>query len=195
LIQYNIDVERTSIDSIELFGSLLRSISRRTAARHNLPAVHGDILDYLSRCNGFSNTVMAVAEYLGLTKGTVSQSIKLLAGRDYLERMPDEKDRRVQHLVLTHKGRLYAQDLNSDLQGRLAGIETAGNYTRLLKTILSDLTRQAHGRAPDDSTFGICRTCRFYRRGGEDGGSCAKTAHPVAETDMDLLCRLHAWAD
>jgi len=138
---------------------------------------------------------MAVAEYLGLTKGTVSQSIKLLAERDYLERTPDEKDRRVQHLVLTQKGRLYAQDLNNDLQARLGGMETAGNYTRLLKTILGDLTRQAQGRAPDDSTFGTCRTCRFYRRGSEDGGSCAKTDHPVAEPDMDLLCRLHAWAD
>lgn len=195
LIQYYIGVERSSIDSIELFGFLLRSISRRTAARHDLPAVHGDILGYLSRCNTYSNTVMAVAQYLGLTKGTVSQSIKLLARRGYLERTPDEKDRRVQHLVLTQKGQLYAQDLNHDLQGRLGGVETAGNYTRLLKTILGDLTRQVQGRAPDDSTFGTCRTCRFYRRGGEGGGSCAKTDHPVGESDMDLLCRLHAWAD
>jgi DNA-binding MarR family transcriptional regulator len=173
---------------------LLRTIGRKAAARHDLPVVHGDILAYLARCNRHSNTVMAVAEYLGLTKGTVSQSIKLLSERGYVERLPDERDRRVQHLELTEKGRLYASELNDDLQKRLEGVEPAGNYTRLLKTILGDLTRQAQNRQSEESSFGTCRTCRFFRRGG-DGGSCAKMEHPMAETDMDRLCRLHVWAD
>ena len=187
-------MEYSDLDSIDFFNALLRSTYRRTATRHDLPVVHGDILAYLSRCNGYSDTVLAAAEYLGLTKGTVSQSIKLLAERGYLGRVPDEKDRRVQHLVLTEKGLLYVADLKEDIQARLEGIEISSAYSRLFKTILGDLARQVQRRQAKSSAFGTCRSCRFHRPSDEEVGSCAKTGS-LAEADMDKLCRLYSWAD
>lgn len=188
-------MERTEIDSIETFSALLKATNRRTAARHDLPAVHGDILSYLSRCNAWSDNVLAAAQYLGLTKGTVSQSMKLLAERGYIERLPDERDRRMQHLLLTEKGRAYVSELDADIQERLKGVEIGGPYTRVFKAIIADLTRQAQRALTDGPSFGTCRTCRHYKRTGEGAGSCSKMDHTLSDADMDRLCRLYAWAD
>ena len=188
-------MERAEIDSIENFSALLKATNRRTAARHDLPAVHGDILSYLSRCNAWSDNVLAAAQYLGLTKGTVSQSVKLLSERGYIERRPDERDRRMQHLLLTEKGRAYVSELDADIHERLKGVEIGGPYTRVFKAIIADLTRQAQRALDSGPSFGTCRTCRHYKRTGEGAGSCGKMDHTLSDSDMDRLCRLYAWAE
>ncbi|MFN2812475.1 MarR family winged helix-turn-helix transcriptional regulator, partial [Escherichia coli] len=62
-------------------------------------------LHYLARCNRYSDTPLGVTEYLGLTKGTVSQSLKVLEGRGLISKLPDARDRRSVHLRLTDAGR------------------------------------------------------------------------------------------
>lgn len=83
---------------IERISNLLRSEERKQYAALGLQPVHFQLLDYLTRCNQFSNTLVVVAEYLGLTKGTVSKSIQLLERKNYLLKLPDANDRRVTHL-------------------------------------------------------------------------------------------------
>ena len=43
-----------------------------------LEPVHLATLRYLCNCNRFSNTASAITEYLGQTKGTISQTLKVL---------------------------------------------------------------------------------------------------------------------
>jgi DNA-binding MarR family transcriptional regulator len=50
----------------------------QAGAAHGLQPVQLEVLNYLSSCNRYSDTPMAVTEYLGQTKGTVSQTIKTL---------------------------------------------------------------------------------------------------------------------
>jgi DNA-binding MarR family transcriptional regulator len=61
-------------------------------------------LIYLARANRYSNTPQALADYLGLTKGTVSQTLLLLDRRGLVERFEDEIDRRVVRLRLSSVG-------------------------------------------------------------------------------------------
>lgn len=63
---------------IERISSLMRITFRQELAREGFQLVHLETLSYLSSCNKYSNSPQHVAEYLGLTKGTVSQSISLL---------------------------------------------------------------------------------------------------------------------
>jgi DNA-binding MarR family transcriptional regulator len=139
-------MESEDLDVFEHMASLLRATQRRTAARAGLPMVHSDILAYLSRCDSASDNLLAAAAHLGLTKGTVSQSVKLMVERDYLNRIPDEQDRRIQHLRLTEKGRAYIRVLQADMEALLAGVEISGAYARVFKTLLHDITRQAAQR-------------------------------------------------
>lgn len=52
----------------------------------------------------------ALADYLGLTKGTVSQSLQLLERKGLIARLPDDADRRVLRLSLTADGEALIGD-------------------------------------------------------------------------------------
>jgi DNA-binding MarR family transcriptional regulator len=51
--------------------------------------VHLQVLFYLNQANRFSNTRSQLTEYLGLTKGTVSQTVLVLARRRLISRYAD----------------------------------------------------------------------------------------------------------
>lgn len=65
-------------DLFERLSSLMRMWYRQHPLLVNVQPTHLSALRYLARCNRYSNTPLAVTEYLGLTKGTVSQSLKAL---------------------------------------------------------------------------------------------------------------------
>src|SRR5258708_20339693 len=82
----------------------MRTELRKSGADESLQPVHIQALVYLSRANRYSNTPQALAEYLGLTKGTVSQTLLLLDRRGLIERFEDDIDRRVVRLRLSSAG-------------------------------------------------------------------------------------------
>ena len=65
-------------DLIERIAALIRSEERKKCTAVGLQTVHLQALNYLSRCNKYSDTPAALTNYLGMTKGTVSQSLSLL---------------------------------------------------------------------------------------------------------------------
>ena len=77
---------------------------QRSTADSLLP-VHVDVLEYLSICDRNNNTPAAVSDYLGVTRGTVSQSILVLEDRGFVKKTPDANDGRVVHLQLTASGK------------------------------------------------------------------------------------------
>ena len=96
------------LELVERLGNLLRAEFRRAGADEQLQPVHVHALVYLTRANRYSNTPQAMAEYLGLTKGTMSQSLLLLDRRGLIERYQDDLDRRVVRLVTILKPSIAA---------------------------------------------------------------------------------------
>ena len=80
---------------IECMTTLIRSEERKKCTELGLQPVHFQVLHYLSRCNKYSNTPAAVANYLGMTRGTVSQSLIILDKKGYIGKTPDAADKRV----------------------------------------------------------------------------------------------------
>ena len=66
---------------IERLANVLRQEVRAEGQSLGLQPVQQEALYYLSICNRYSDTTLAVTEYLGLTKGTVSQSLKVLENK------------------------------------------------------------------------------------------------------------------
>ena len=58
-------------DLLERLSSLTRVWFRQHPLLADLQPIQLSALLYLARCNRYSNTPLAVTEYLGLTKGTV----------------------------------------------------------------------------------------------------------------------------
>jgi DNA-binding MarR family transcriptional regulator len=182
---------RTLFDLVESLGRLLRGDLRARGAAGSLQPVHLQALHYLRAANRYSNTPLALAEYLGSTKGTVSQSLLVLHRRGLLERYADERDRRIVHLRLSEQGeRLLGRDgLAGAWEGAVADLPEAdlAAARRVLQAALLSLQRAGGSRS-----FGVCRTCTHFSR--EAGGyRCGLTGESLSEDDSRRICREHDW--
>lgn len=177
------------LDRISL---LLRTEKRRLGTGVALQPVHLQVLEYLQRCNRYSNTPAAVGAYLGQTKGTVSQSLKLLEREGYLEKSDDPADRRVVRLQQTTRGRTLLRDLESaqDWERAEAALPPPqlAAVTQGLERLLRELQQARGGRA-----FGVCRTCRHFQAGSDGGHHCGLTGEPLSDADSSQICYEHDW--
>jgi DNA-binding MarR family transcriptional regulator len=167
---------------LERISALLRAEQRRAAA--GMEPVHLAALAYLARANAFSDTPQAVGEYLGLTKGNVSQRLIWLERRGYLRKEPDGRDRRVVRLRLTALG--------EDAAARLAPPEVwreAGGGGAVLDEQLEALLRRMLARR-GFRTFGQCNTCRFHEIHGV-GAYCGLLQLPLEAGQEARICREH----
>ena len=178
---------------IERISNLLRSEERKKFAAIGLQPVHVQVLDYLATCNRFSDTPAAVAEYLALTKGTVSQSIQVLERKNYLEKINDAHDGRVIHLALTAAGnQVLAETKPMDIFARAQEAAIQHQFTTLeeaLAFILSELQK-----ANQTKSFGVCHSCVNFVE-VEGSYLCNLTQLPLSPDDAKKICREHVLSE
>jgi len=178
---------------IERISNLLRSEERKKFAAIGLQPVHVQVLDYLSTCNRFSDTPAAVAEYLGLTKGTISQSIQVLERKSYVEKSQDTQDGRVVHLALSAAGKQLLDEIKPlDIFAQAQhAISTQGFSTleAALNSILAELQKANNARS-----FGVCQSCINFIE-VENHYLCNLTQLPLSQTDAKKICREHILAE
>lgn len=169
---------------IERIGRLIHTDAH---AKGLLP-VQWETLRYLERANRFSRTPAALTAYLGLTKGTVSQTLNTLEARGLVKKQVDPKDRRGRRLTLTAKGRnLLRRDPLAEI---VAAIDDLSRSRResLSSTLESLLFGRlaTRGRQP----FGQCMDCRYFARNHTDGQPhyCQLLNAPLAESDSAAIC-------
>ncbi|KFI23152.1 MarR family winged helix-turn-helix transcriptional regulator [Nitrosococcus oceani] len=178
---------------LERVGTLLRAEERKSATTLNLHPAHLQVLRYLAQCNRYSDTPMAVSEYLGTTKGTTSQSLLVLQRQGYLRKKSDPKDRRVVHLELTPKGRALTRKLAllANKEKTLAGLATAELQVtqQVLERLLCDLQKANHHR-----TFGQCHTCRYLLTTHDKQlFRCGLTQELLRAEETLKICQDHAF--
>mgnify|MGYP000998731202 CR=1 FL=1 len=133
---------------------------------------------------------VALAEYLGSTRGTVSQTLIALEQKGHVTREPSSRDRRSVVLELTPKG---SEALRCDpILALAADLESATPHrlqatVEVLRGALHALITRNGGRA-----FGACYTCRHFRKGGGSRRStphhCALLDEPLSEADSHAIC-------
>ncbi len=175
--------ERTAA-LIERLGRLVS----REAHADGLQPVQWEALRYLAKANRFSRTAAAVTAYLGLTKGTVSQTLKALESKGLIRKQVDPKDRRSNRLALTPRGRRHlARDPLQETVAALAKLPegTRRSLDRGLEQLLT--TRlEAQGRRP----FGQCRDCAYFAHDHPEGRPhyCQLLKERLADADADAIC-------
>ncbi len=180
-------------DYLERLCTLLRAGVRTAGTQVGLQPIHVQTLRYLALCNRYSDSPMALTEFLGQTKGTVSQSVKLLEAKGLVSKDADIGDRRVVHLGLTDRGAAVLRDLGADqgLEVMMAPLEDAdrANLNEALERLLRVMQR-----ANDFKTFGPCGTCRF-NQSVSNGSRCGLTGDLLSDTDLSRICREHAYPE
>lgn len=175
---------------IERLSNLLRNEVRRAGSESGLQPAQLEALHYLSICNRYSDTPMGVTEYLGQTKGTVSQTLKVLERKGFISREVDGQDKRVIHLRATESGRLLLEKVvpaaNFVKGCDSMDLQTQEKIEDSLKTLLRSIQK-----ASGSKTFGVCRSCRYNRSEGDNSFYCELVKAPLTESDVLLICREH----
>lgn len=174
-------------DRIERVANLLGARARATARAHGVEPIQLDVLHFLARCNRYSDTSKAVAEFFGLTKGTVSQTIAALHRKGMLDKQPDPADGRRIHLILTRAGDRVVREAFPPELLRAVAIprDTA------LVAELDGLLRRMQ-RASGSASFGECRSCELFRREGDRRYRCGLTGEALRRIDIEKICLEHA---
>lgn len=175
---------------VERIGRLVRGMQHVEGIK---PA-QWEALRYLAKANRFSRSPGALSEFLGSTRGTVSQTLIALEKKGLLKRLPSLRDGRGTALELTEEGRaLVARDPLKDLEALTDGLEPvdAAALEKGLGEVLRRLQHKNGFRA-----FGVCHTCRFFREAAsnaEPGGPhrCGITGELLSPDDSLLICREH----
>lgn len=174
---------------IERIANLLRNENRKTAVSFGLQPVHIEALSYLSRCNRYSDTPAAVTEFLGATKGTVSQSLQVLEKKGLIEKTRDLRDKRIQHLRITDGGKNVLSTMVPPPLFHEALLmvqdKTDHNLSDDLTVLLKSL-QVSHG----SRSFGACYSCAFFNS-HEGLHQCGLTREPLSEEDSRQICREH----
>jgi MarR family transcriptional regulator, negative regulator of the multidrug operon emrRAB len=180
----------TVFDVIERMSALIRSEERKKCTEFGLQSVHLQVLDYLSRCNKYSDTPAALTNYLGMTRGTVSQTLLLLEKKGYLKKTMDTTDRRVIHLSLLPEGEeILAKARPVELFDQATQLLQRDELPRHDETLATVLT--ALQKSNKSHSFGLCKTCQFFTLTSE-GFLCGLTKEPLTEEDSGKICQEHS---
>ena len=175
-----------AVDAAHLIDRLER-LARSGAPVKGLNPAQWQALRYLARANRFSRTPAALADYLGSTRGTVSQTLIALEEKGFVARAASGRDRRSVELALTAKGAAaLAEDplltLADDIAAATGGRAEA--LAEALRAVLRAAVARNGGRA-----FGVCRTCRHFKAGHLGAPHlCTLLDEPLGEEDIRAIC-------
>ncbi len=179
-----------SVDTVVLLERLAR-VLQNDHALEGLNPVQWEALRYFARANRFSRTPSGLTAYLGVTKGTVSQTINSIERKGLVEKKSIKGDGRSVNVNLTHKGlAVLANDPLANLSDDLSGFTQ--NELEILKNLLGKLVANALRRR-HSVPFDVCRTCRYFQQDHEQGKPhrCGLLEVPLAEDDASLICSEH----
>ena len=176
-------------DLIERMAALIRSGERKKCTELGLQPVHVQVLDYLSRCNRYSDTPAALTNYLGMTRGTVSQTLLLLEKKGFIKKTTDATDRRMVHLgLLTAGNTILKQARTSDLFNQAALLFKEHDFVNNEEMFMKALT--ALQKANKSQSFGLCKTCHYFTT-TSGGFSCGLTREQLSQSDSEKICQEH----
>jgi DNA-binding MarR family transcriptional regulator len=182
--------ERVERQVAELIAHLMR-VTHAMQFSEGLNPVQWEAMRYVARANRRSSTPGNLADFLGTTKGTVSQTLISLESKGYLQRTRWSGDRRVVRLHLTDQGieMLKKDPLLSIVEAlsKMPGGSVVSLY-RKLSGVLRFLKESCGYRE-----FGYCGRCGHYlvEKGGEKieiASHCGLMGRQLDEGDKDRIC-------
>ncbi len=174
-------------------GHLIRALINRIARLDAAHSWEGDLnpaqrgaLEYLVQANMYSRAPSHVAEYFGTTRGTMSQTLKVLSRKGYVSEETSMSDKRSISYTPTEAGRALVtasnpiavafESLNPVKQAELEKALRRGLHQAL--------------KANGGQSFGVCRTCEHYDP-NEANGFCKLLSVSLLKGENNKICVEH----
>jgi DNA-binding MarR family transcriptional regulator len=140
-------------------------------------------IEYLAYANRYSRSPSHVASYLNTTRGTMTQTLKALKNKGYIEERRFESDKRSISYELTEEGleaaalsNIILKTLSSQSKGLLCQIEH--DLHHILRESI-----EFGGQKP----FGVCRACRYFEP-KSSGGFCSLLLVQLSTEEAAQIC-------
>jgi len=179
----------TEPDAIATLVDRLSRIAHSLQFSHGLNPAQWEALRYLARANKYSTSPGVLAEWLGTTKGTVSQTLIALECKGLIRRVRCDADRRKVRLGLTEAGQeLLRHDPLHRIESACRDLPMAERETMIpaLTALVEGLCKREEGGG-----FGMCGNCCHLMSldgGGCDGSRCGLTEEPLAPDELTQIC-------
>ncbi len=149
-----------------------------------------EALRYIARANRYSRSPSAVAEYLGTTKGTASQTLKALVHKGCIVRKAGSGDGRAVELLLSETGMAMLENDPLDRIGN-AVREISYQFSGMNAAFGQLLRRLQEGSGIRE--FGLCSECRHLCHGcaqTETNGPhrCGVTGEALTREEIGQIC-------
>ncbi|WP_254440124.1 MarR family winged helix-turn-helix transcriptional regulator [Ruegeria atlantica] len=149
------------------------------------PAQRG-ALEYLVQANMYSRAPSQVAEYFGTTRGTMSQTLKVLARKGYVSEETSRSDKRSISYTPTEAGRAMVAASNP-IAMAFESLELS-QQTELENALRHGL--QLALKANGGQSFGLCKTCKHYDP-QEVNGFCKLLSVSLSKGENNKICVEH----
>lgn len=190
--------KQQALAGLEQLATLVRAQSWRQDGTPSLPPTQSAVLRMLE---GAAAPLRAaqIAERLGISAASLSDSLKALETKCWLLRTADPADKRASLLNVTDAGREIVARLNDPQQGMAAlmnGLseQDVGAFLRVTQLLVHEA--QQKGLATGSRT---CLGCRFFRPGeGNQPGKphfCAFVQQPFGDPELRVDCAEQQPAD
>lgn len=187
--------EERVLVGLSRIGTVLRSQRWRGTEPGGVHPTQAQFLVELRRTHPRGARLTELADRLGLTRPTASESISALERKGMVKRQPDPSDGRARVIVLTEAGNRAAAAAGTwpeALSGAVEELDAKerGVLLRLIVKLIQGL--QVRGEIPPQQ---LCVTCRYFREGVHDDPvrphHCAFVDAPFGDSQLRLDCGDH----
>lgn len=178
-------------------AKIVELVDRLSRIAHSLQFAEGlnpaqwEALRFVARANRNSCSPGTLAEFMGSTKGTVSQTLKALESKGLIKRSRKAEDRRAVEISVTSAGLAL---VGKDPLGQIHDALSPCSETEQLGVVMG-LERlvgivQKHQNIPE---FGPCLGCTHYKpeacvETDEMGCRCGVSGELINAFELDRLC-------
>ena len=169
---------------VSLLLERIARVLQNDTHQHGLKPAQWEALRYLARANRFSSHPSALTSYLGVTKGTVSQTILALEKKGLVEKSTSPGDKRAVRLSLTTEGKaLMDADPLKAIESYSSELEN--EIGESLEKLLHRMLDERGGRP-----FGLCRNCMHFEQDTTSGNPhfCRLLGEPLNAEDSTAIC-------
>ncbi len=152
-----------------------------------LQLVHLQVLEYLSLCNKYSDTPAAIANFLGMTRGTFSQSLIILEERAYIKKIRILWISVFFMSFLLQKGRnILKKAKPTELFNKASAVVSANSSIVAGEELFIEALR-ALQKSNDSNSFGVCKN--FSTK--SHSFFCELTQEKLSKNDSEKICQKH----
>ncbi len=181
------------IAGLDRISQALRYLMWENGKKHGFTPIQMQCLIFLRFHDEARNRTGVLAREFDVTPTTISQAIKTLTAKGYVERKPLPDDARIQTLRLTPAGEKACAHIDGWANGLLTHLDAFSaqereNAFQFILQLIASLQR-----AGVISTSRQCTTCRFFRPDGKPDSTfyCKLLERRLESTELRLDCPEH----